>query len=99
MPDWLFELAAECWQEKESDRPTFKAIMERLRTDHRYILHGANQEEVLRYEEKVYRDVREPVGRDVKVIDLTVDEWGRLLERLDRFLATDPRDSPVWRRK
>jgi hypothetical protein len=63
IPEYYWDLIAACWATDPLMRPTFWELVERMRTDHGYILPESDRAVVLRYEEKVYRRFGPPRTR------------------------------------
>jgi serine/threonine protein kinase len=89
IPDWHWELVNECWKVAGKERPTFKAILERMKGNENYVLEGAERGEVREYEEKVFRRVNEPTGQEWDEVEFPEEEQDLFFQRLDEWMGVD----------
>jgi hypothetical protein len=62
IPDFHWSLIVGCWHQSQSSRPEFFALLDAFRSEHKYILAGADRTAVLEYEAKAYSRFGRPKG-------------------------------------
>jgi serine/threonine protein kinase len=60
IPDYHWDVITRCWVDDPDARPQFRTLVEEFHRDHAYLLEGADRDEVLEYEERVYEVFGEP---------------------------------------
>jgi serine/threonine protein kinase len=53
IPDFHWSVIERCWKQAPTDRPTFLDLLEEFRSEHAYRFPGANEAELLEYEERI----------------------------------------------
>jgi hypothetical protein len=56
IPEYHWGLIVQCWDPAPAKRPTFWELLERMHTDHAYVLPGSDLDAVRAYERTVYRN-------------------------------------------
>jgi serine/threonine protein kinase len=60
IPDYHWNVITRCWEQDPDARPQFRTLVDEFHRDHAYCLEGADLDEVLEYEERVYEVFGEP---------------------------------------
>jgi serine/threonine protein kinase len=60
IPDYHWDVITRCWVDDPDGRPQFRTLVEEFHRDRAYVLEGAERDEVLEYEERVYEVFGEP---------------------------------------